>query len=193
MKRTKKKSCCFNVHITDIRYINLSNSRFLSVYDRRNSVCVGSCILACMRYYAEEAQLRRQSGQNGTTNLIVSNTTNSYPLPIFPHTGSRTHPPSDPQNNHVGYANTTNATSTPSTIINTTNIPGNNTISRPGMGMIFPQEGGFGLNKLSYVGPIVMGFGGKRCGTRGNRWSNTATCSFSKYFARPALSDQALL
>ncbi|XP_068222402.1 uncharacterized protein [Palaemon carinicauda] len=118
--------------------------------------------MATIGYYAEEAQLRRQATQNNTVPLSVSNSTNNYPLPLPPHTtGSRTHPPSSPQNGSG--SNITNAlnTSTPTTIINSTSAFGGNfTGSRPGMGMVFPSEGGFGLNKLSYVGPIVMGFGG---------------------------------
>lgn len=42
------------------------------------------------------------------------------------------------------------------------NVTNNDTTSGvPTTGTIFTKDSGFGLNKLSYVGPIVMGFGGK--------------------------------
>ena len=54
-----------------------------------------------------------------------------------------------------------NTTSSISTIYNDNMADNDTTSSRPKMGHIFTKDSGFGLNKLSYVGPIVMGFGGK--------------------------------
>lgn len=53
-----------------------------------------------------------------------------------------------------------NTTSSMSTIHSDNMSDNDTTSSRPKMGHIFNKDTGFGLNKLSYVGPIVMGFGG---------------------------------
>ncbi|XP_042224622.1 uncharacterized protein LOC121868269 [Homarus americanus] len=127
--------------------------------------------MATVGYYAEEEELRRQSGNgtsgSSTTTLVVNVTT--YTLPLPPHTINRgsTSRVSRPPPPHVASRDnsysSTNSTinNTVTTIItNGTTMFGNGTTSRPAMGRVFPPEGGFGLNKLSYVGPIVMGFGG---------------------------------
>lgn len=86
--------------------------------------------------------------------VIVDKTVPANMLPLPPHhsTGRM----ASVNSSVVG-----NTTSTMSTIHNENVAYNDTTSSRPKMGHIFTKDTGFGLNKLSYVGPIVMGFGGK--------------------------------
>ncbi|XP_071542795.1 uncharacterized protein [Panulirus ornatus] len=118
--------------------------------------------MATIGYYAEEEQLRRQSvnGSNSSPTFVL-NISTTYALPLPPHTVRVGRPP--PLHIREGYSannSLANNTVTTTIITNNTAMFGNDTTSRPFMGKIFPPDTGFGLNKLSYVGPIVMGFGG---------------------------------
>ena len=123
------------------------------------SVQNGLTIIITLGYYAEEEQLRLQAlyeaeeAVDGDT-VIVDKTVPPYMHPLPPHHSTGRMPP--PNSSAVG-----NTTSTMSTIHNDNMADNDTTSSRPKMGHIFTKDTGFGLNKLSYVGPIVMGFGGK--------------------------------
>ncbi|XP_045608238.1 uncharacterized protein [Procambarus clarkii] len=116
--------------------------------------------MATVGYYAEEEELRRQSWNgSGSSSAMVVNMS-SYTLPLPPHVPGRQRP--TPAHGHRDSSSSDTSTNNTTTTIITSNntLFNNDTTSRPSMGKVFPPDGGFGLNKLSYVGPIVMGFGG---------------------------------
>lgn len=108
-------------------------------------------------YYAEEEQLRLQALYDADDEgdpVMMDEMTPTHMFPLAPHHSSE----------RKAAFNSSTASNTTSTMPTSHNNNKNNnatTSSRPKMGHIFTKDSGFGLNKLSYVGPIVMGFGGK--------------------------------
>lgn len=77
--------------------------------------------------------------------------THMFPLPPFYSSGRN-----KATSNSSAVANAT----APAPTARSDNVSHNGTGGGPVVGPIFTTDSGFGLNKLSYVGPIVMGFGG---------------------------------